>query len=133
MKMVIRNYKAIFMSRILIVEDEDEIRKIWELALQPLGHEIISAANGLEALYQARNFEPDLVVLDLMMPTASGDLVLGFIRSTDQLKKTLVLVVSAHQNVASLAEQYEADAYLAKPVQLADLRKMVIDLMDSRS
>jgi two-component system alkaline phosphatase synthesis response regulator PhoP len=132
MKIVIGNHKAIFMTRILIVEDEDEIRAIWELALQPLGHEIILATNGLEALYQARNFEPDLVVLDLMMPTASGDLVLGFIRSTDQLKKTLVLVVSAHQNVASLAEQYEADAFLAKPVQIADLRKMVTLLMESR-
>jgi CheY-like chemotaxis protein len=57
-----------------------------------------------------------------MMPVASGDLVLGFIRSTEKLKKIPVLVVSAHANIAALAEQYEADAYLQKPFSPQDLR-----------
>src|SRR5262245_3248949 len=103
------------MARILIVEDDSELRKLWEIYLKQLGHEVYHAIDGLEALYQARYYVPDLILLDLMMPTASGDLVLGFLRSTDNLKRIPVLVVSAHHNIAELAEQYEADGYLRKP------------------
>ena len=118
------------MSRILLVEDDDELRKLWEIYLQRKGYEIYHAVDGLEALYQARHYEPDLIVLDLMMPTASGDLVLGFLRSTDELKDTPVLIVSAHHDVASLAAQYEADAYLQKPFSIEDFQKAVETMID---
>ncbi|HLA45632.1 MAG TPA: response regulator [Aggregatilineales bacterium] len=117
---------------VLLVEDDSELRKIWEMYLQPFGYEIHHAQNGLEALHLAQENRPDLVVLDLMMPTASGDLVLGFIRSTSELKDTPVLVVSAHQNIASLAEQYEADGFLKKPVNIDEFRDAVRTLMGSR-
>ncbi|KAB2905748.1 MAG: response regulator [Anaerolineae bacterium] len=110
------------MRRVLIVEDDPDMRRLLELYIEPLGFEVIQAVDGLEALYQAQYYEPDLVILDLMMPVASGDLVLGFIRSTEKLKKIPVLVVSAHANIAALAEQYEADAYLQKPFSPQDLR-----------
>ncbi len=111
------------MRRVLIVEDDADVRNLLELYLKPLDDvEVIQAQDGLEALYQAQYYEPDLVILDLMMPVASGDLVLGFIRSTEKLKKTPVLVVSAHANIAALAEQYEADGYLQKPFSPQDLR-----------
>lgn len=114
---------------ILLVEDDDELRRLYELALLPMGYEIYQATDGLEALYQAKAYRPDLIILDLMMPTASGDLVLGFIRSTEELKNTPVLVVSAHNNIASLAEQYEADGYLQKPVAIDVLREMVKEMI----
>lgn len=114
---------------ILLVEDDNELRNLWEITLSQMGFEVYQAANGLEALYQARYHVPDLIVLDLMMPTASGDLVLGYVRSTDELKNTPVLVVSAHADVARLAEQYEADAYLQKPVTIDNFRTMVRRLL----
>jgi two-component system alkaline phosphatase synthesis response regulator PhoP len=117
------------MSGILLVDDDEEMRRLWEIALTPMQLPIYHAENGVEALYQARQYQPDLVILDLMMPMASGDLVLGFLRSTDELKKTYVLVVSAHHNIAALAQQYEADGYLAKPVMLDDLRSAVRQLL----
>jgi DNA-binding response OmpR family regulator len=113
------------MARILIVEDDAELRQLLELYIKPMGYEVYHAVDGLEALYQAQYYEPDLVVLDLMMPTASGDLVLGFIRSTEKLKDTAVLIVSAHHNIVSLAEQYEADGYLRKPFSPDDFREAV--------
>lgn len=113
------------MGGILLVEDDQELRLLWETGLKSSGYAIHHAVNGLEALYQAQFHQPDLVILDLMMPTASGDLVLGFIRSTEALKHIPVLVVSAHQNVASLARQYEADAYMQKPVSIEDLRREI--------
>jgi CheY-like chemotaxis protein len=114
---------------ILLVEDDAELRKLWELYLTPLGYEVTHAVNGLEALYQAKFQPPDMVVLDLMMPMASGDLVLGFMRSTDELKDIPVLVVSAHPNVEKLAIHYEADAWLRKPVGVEEFRNAVQKLL----
>lgn len=118
------------MAVVLIVEDDPELRKLWEIFLKQMGHEVHQAVDGLEALYQARFYNPDLIVLDLMMPTASGDLVLGFVRSTAQLKKTPVLVVSAVHNIANLAEQYEADGFLKKPFGMEEFRKAVQAMLE---
>jgi CheY-like chemotaxis protein len=117
------------LAKILIVDDDEEMRLLWRLYLQPLGHELYEASDGLQALYMLKEHRPHIVVLDLMMPVASGDLVLGFLRSTSELKQILVLVVSAHMNVESLARQYEADAYLQKPVSVDDFRAMVNHLL----
>src|SRR5688500_17607793 len=106
------------MGRVLVVDDDADLRLLWEMYLKRLGHEVYHAVDGLEALYQARYYEPDLIILDLMMPLASVDLVLGFVRSTSQLKRIPVLIVSAHHNVDKLAVQYDADGYLKKPVSL---------------
>lgn len=106
------------MPVILIVEDDDEIQGMMRTMLERLGYEVYRSANGVDALYQATAYKPDLIVLDLMMPWASGDAVLGFVRSTDSLKNTRVLVVSAHPDGASLAQQLEADAFLAKPIDM---------------
>jgi CheY-like chemotaxis protein len=117
------------MALILLVDDDEEIRRLWEAYLIPMGHEVLHANNGLEALHLAMAKRPELAILDLMMPVASGDLVLGFFRSTEALKKTAVLVVSAHYNVASLAAQYEADGYLQKPVSVLEFRDKVNELL----
>lgn len=117
------------MARILLVEDDDSLRDLWEIYLKRLGHEVYHAVDGLEALYQVRYYEPDLVVLDLMMPMAAGDLVLGYVRSTQQVRNTPVLVVSAHHDVAALAQQYEADGYLKKPFGFGEFQKAIDALL----
>ncbi len=89
-----------------------------QMVLKRQGYDVHASLDGVDALYQASYYKPDLIVLDLMMPWASGDAVLGFIRSTHALKQTRVLVVSAHPDGAKLARQLEADGYLAKPVDM---------------
>jgi two-component system KDP operon response regulator KdpE len=117
------------MATILIVEDDQELLKMLQVGLKRMGHDIIGSPNGVDALYQAAYAKPDLVVLDLMMPWASGDAVLGFIRSTDALKGTRVLVLSAHPNGQQISEQLNADAYLAKPVDINTLRQNIESLL----
>lgn len=106
------------MATILIVEDDSDLQTMFQMLLTRLDHEVIGVMNGVEALYQVSASKPDLIVLDLMMPLASGDAVLGYIRSTADIKRTRVLVVSAHPNGEHLARQLEADAFLAKPVDM---------------
>ncbi len=118
------------MATILIVEDDEELQKMLELMLSRQGYEVYLAPNGVDALYQAQYYKPDLIVLDLMMPLAAGDAVLGFIRSTKALQKTRVLVVSAHPKGAEIAEQLQADGFLAKPVDIATLTASVQSLLN---
>jgi CheY-like chemotaxis protein len=117
------------MATILIVEDDQELQALMQMVLKRQGYDVYSSLNGVDALYQAAHYRPDLVILDLMMPWAAGDAVLGFIRSTDELKKTRVLVVSAHPNGAELAYQLNADGFLAKPVDLDVFTRSVARLL----
>lgn len=106
------------MARILLVDDEPDMVQVWKLFLRRAGHEIEEAHDGLEALHITKTFLPDLIILDLMMPMAAGDLVLGFIRSTEELRSTRVVVISAHPRGGQIAQDLEADGFLAKPVQM---------------
>ncbi|MCB9436806.1 MAG: response regulator [Anaerolineales bacterium] len=113
------------MAKILLVDDENEMLDVWNLFLRHSGHEVLKAHDGAEALEIAQTFLPDLIILDLMMPMASGDMVLGIIRSTPSLANTKVLVVSAHPKGAKLAVDLGADGYLAKPVHLDQFKTEV--------
>lgn len=116
------------MATILLVEDDTELVQMLQLGLKRLGHEIISSSNGMDAMVQATYTKPDLIILDLMMPWASGDAVLGFIRSTAELRSTRVLVLSAHPNAEKIASQLQADRFLAKPVDIDKFRAVVCQL-----
>jgi CheY-like chemotaxis protein len=117
------------MARILIVEDDPELQNLLQIMLERAGHDTFTSPNGVDALYRVSSERPDLIVLDLMMPWASGDAVLGFVRSTDELKATPVLVVSAHPDGSRLAAQLEADGFLAKPVDMQTLTEQVARLL----
>lgn len=117
------------MSRILIVEDDEQLQQVLGMTLKRLGHEVHGSSNGVDAMVQASSLKPDLIVLDLMMPWASGDAVLGFLRSTESLKMTRVLVVSAHPKAAALADQLDADGFLAKPVEMKTLCSAIDELL----
>lgn len=122
------------MARILLVDDEPDMVQVWKLFLRRAGHEIEEAHDGLEALHITKTFLPDLIILDLMMPMAAGDLVLGFIRSTDELRDTRVVVISAHPRGRQISQELEADGFLAKPVQMDAFQAevdRVLELMEA--
>ncbi len=116
------------MANVLVVEDHADMRDIYKTLLERMGHHVEIARDGVEGLNQLRG-RPDLVILDLSMPLASGDIVLGFIRSTPELSRVKVVIISALPNAEKLAEQLRADACLAKPVELAEVRRTVERLL----
>ncbi len=117
------------MATILIIEDMVELRQMLCSYISQLHYDVCEASNGLEGIKLAQTIKPDLILLDLMMPVASGDLALGFIRSTKGLEKTPVIVISAHPNAVRIAEQLEANALLQKPFHLDDLRVLLQELI----
>lgn len=72
------------MARILIVEDNDILNKAYELILVHNGHEVASAYDGIEGLAQAISFNPELILLDMLMPNLDG---VGFLKAFDSVHK----------------------------------------------
>ncbi|MGH7234210.1 MAG: response regulator [Candidatus Saccharimonadales bacterium] len=125
------------MSKILLVEDDNNLREIYEARLQAEGYVIASAKDGEEALVVAKAEKPDLIISDVMMPKISGFEMLDILRNTPELKDTKVVMLTAlgqaeDQNRAS---HLGADRYLVKSqVTLEDIVKVAHELMgDSAS
>jgi CheY-like chemotaxis protein len=81
-------------QRILIVEDDDYLRKASEIALRRAGYMVLSAPNGREGLQLARSERPDLIILDLLMPQPTGLEILRTLRGEPATKTTPVMVIS---------------------------------------
>lgn len=108
------------MSRILVVDDERRIRELLDLSLSHHGYEVRCAADGQAALAIAKEWEPDAVVLDVMMPKIDGISLLPMLR---RVTDAPVIMLSAkgevEDKVSGLTQG--ADDYLSKPFELDEL------------
>jgi two-component system, sensor histidine kinase and response regulator len=109
------------MKSVLIAEDEEALLEVMSAVVADLGHKVLMAQDGAEALTLARSHQPDLVITDHMMPRLTGMGLLGALRSEPALKDTPVILVSA----ARPAGAENATLYLAKPVPLDRFEKAV--------
>lgn len=100
--------------RVLVVDDEPPILKFLEVKLKASGYEVLTAGNGLEALAQAQAQEPDLIVLDVVMPGMDGFETLKQIRAVSAVP---VIILSAREANTDKVKGLKlgADDYLAKP------------------
>jgi two-component system KDP operon response regulator KdpE len=99
---------------VLVVDDDRQILDFLRPKLRGAGYEVLTAANGIEALEQVKNREPDLLVLDMMMPEKDG---LETLREIRGFSAVPVIVLSARGSDADKIKglDYGADDYLAKP------------------
>ena len=106
--------------RLLVVEDEPDLRETLKRALREDGYAVDGAADGKEGLYKAEAYEYDAVVLDIMLPGLDGWQLLGKLRRT---RKTPVLMLTARDNVSDRVRGLDdgADDYLVKPFDLSEL------------
>jgi CheY-like chemotaxis protein len=119
------------MKRILIVEDKETGRELLRTVLEREGYAVAEARDGGEALHKAQEEPPDLILLDLHMPSRDGFQVLAELRRDQRFMAIPVLAVtaSAMQGDREKALAAGFNGYLAKPVALASIREEIHRLL----
>lgn len=120
------------MAKIMLVEDDNNLREIYEARLLAEGYEIVSAKDGEEALAMAVKEKPDLIISDVMMPKISGFDMLDILRSTPETKNTKVIMMTALSQAEdkTRADKLGADRYLVKSqVTLEDVAKVAHEVL----
>ena len=98
------------MAKILVVEDDRDLNKAYTIILRHEGHEVVESFDGKEGLAKLKNFQPDLVLLDLLMPVMGG---LEFLEQWTKSKKrpdVKVLIFTNMENSPEVAEAYKLGA-----------------------
>ena len=107
-------------ERLLIVDDEKDFVDMLAERLEAKGFDVIESFDGKEGLEKARSEEPDLIILDIIMPEMSGYDVCRKLKLDDKLKKTPIVMLTAkfEPNDINFGKEMGADAYLTKPLEL---------------
>lgn len=109
--------------KVLVVDDEEPLRKLLALRFEQEGFDVVTAGNGADAVKLAEKERPHAVVLDIIMPGMHGFEVVRQIRSIPSLSKTVVVMTSAKSYKADIdaAKKLGADDYCVKPTDFEDL------------
>jgi two-component system alkaline phosphatase synthesis response regulator PhoP len=104
--------------KVLIADDEPDILEILKYNLSNEGYDVIAAKDGDEALEKARRAQPDLIILDVMMPKKTGVEVCQILRSQAAFKDTLIIFLTAVNDEGTQIKGLEtgADDYISKPI-----------------
>lgn len=124
------------MTKIMLVEDDNNLREIYEARLLAEGYEIVSAKDGEEALATAVKEKPDLIISDVMMPKISGFDMLDILRSTPETKNTKVIMMTALSQAEdkARADKLGADKYLVKSqVTLEDVARVAREVISGEA
>lgn len=117
-------------QRILIVDDDIEIGKSVRFALEAKGYEVLNATDGNQGLALAETEDPDLIILDMMMPKRSGFLVLEKLRRSRPVPTRIIMITANEGNRhKEYAEMLGVDDYIRKPFQMDRLLESVERLL----
>ena len=119
------------MSKILIIDDDTAILELIKVNLELLGHEAITASDGVKGFALARQELPDLIILDVMMPDVDGFTVASRIRNNPSTKDIPILMLTALSMIQEKTKGFDAgvDDYLVKPFELEELKLRVRALL----
>jgi signal transduction histidine kinase/class 3 adenylate cyclase len=118
-------------SKVLVVDDNPDLRTYVSRVLRQAGYQVLTARNGGEGFKSAQKHHPDLIVTDLMMPLVSGLDMIQMLRSSEALRGTPIILLTAKVDEDTRIEGAErgADAYLSKPFNDRELLAEVRNLL----
>ncbi len=119
------------MAKILIAEDERDIRELVSFTLRYAGHEVVAASNGEEAVAAAQQEMPDLILMDVRMPRMTGYEACKKIKADPHTEEIPVVFLSAKGQDSEIRDGMEAgaDEYLLKPFAPSELTEKVAELL----
>lgn len=118
------------MAKVLVVDDDKNLRLLYEQELADEGHQVSLADSGPEALDYLKNNRPDLIVLDISMPGMDGIEALGKILAKD--KTMPVILNTAYSTYKDNFMTWSADAYVVKSGDLTELKIKIKEVLKSR-
>ena len=115
------------MKKILIVDDEKDIVETLSFMLKTKGFECICAYDGEEGLSLAKNSNPDLVILDVMMPKINGYKICRLLKFDNKYKKIPIIMITARSQDEDkiIGEETGADEYITKMFELSDVLEKI--------
>jgi CheY-like chemotaxis protein len=119
-------------GRVLLVEDDNALRRYLEVTLQRAGYQVLSAMDGLEGMKLALTSAVDIVITDGMMPNLSGHELCRFLRNSPKLSHIPIIFLSGMTHKEGGQEADYADATLSKPLSADDLAECVAELLLAR-
>jgi CheY-like chemotaxis protein len=113
--------------RILAIDDEEAVLSLLKFKLSQFGHEVITATNGIDGIRKARKLEPDLILLDLVMPGMSGFRVCELLKSYNKTKDIPIFIFTALDRLEDIERAYEkgADDYIVKPFEVVTINNTI--------
>lgn len=118
------------MKKILIVDDEENIRELYRVELSEEGYSVELAENGNQALAKFESFRPDLVTLDVIMPGMNGIEVLQRIREKNP--SVPVLLLTAFGDFRQDFKTWASDAYIVKSADVSELKQTIRKLLGKK-
>jgi DNA-binding response OmpR family regulator len=132
---MVRKGKGKVKARILVADDDPEILTLLSLRLKSRGYEVIEASDGEKALEAARGRQPDLVILDVMMPQKNGWEVARELKHDPMTKPIGIIVLTAIGEKMNeiTSPLYGADEYVDKPFEFEHLEKVIEKVLERRA
>jgi len=118
------------MENVMVVDDDEGIRCLYEQVLTDEGYKVILASDGLEAVEIFKNIKPDIVVLDIRMPGMDGIELLGKVLDMD--RKLPIIINSAYSMYKNNFLTWMADAYVIKSSDLTELKLKIRELLEAK-
>jgi CheY-like chemotaxis protein len=119
------------MARLLVIDDEPDVRWLLRLSLERAGHEVLLAEDGLRGVAMAQRQRPDLILLDLMMPVMDGYGVLDVLRKDDRTAHVPIMMLTAKalDDDQRRCEEAGATMFLTKPFEPMELAQKIEDVL----
>jgi CheY-like chemotaxis protein len=102
-------------SRILVVEDQPDVAQLIEVVLKGEGHTVAIAADGAQGLMMSRDWKPDLILMDIMLPGVDGGTLISRLRQEPETVDLPIIAMSASRTLRDRSDELQADALLSKP------------------
>jgi two-component system alkaline phosphatase synthesis response regulator PhoP len=114
-------------TKILVVDDEPDVRDILKKKIEAFGYSVFTAADGVEGLEAARKEMPDLIILDVIMPNKDGFSMLKDLQADEATRKITVIMATAKGQMQDIyyGQDLGATDYLVKPIDFEKLLKYV--------
>ena len=121
-------------KKILVIDDEPDVRTFFTTLLEDAGHETVVAENGQEALEKVKNQRPDLITLDISMPETSGVRFYREVKESEEYKGIPVIIITGISTdfgkfISTRRQVPPPEGYLSKPIDQEEFLEMVAKLL----